>query len=108
MSQKRFRTLVAAFLCLLGSAALRASEPVVIGQTERLHSAVLDEDRTYHVALPASYRWATDRRYPVLYVLDGAWHFQHAAKHDDPDRDELLQQSKTMAERLQEVEAKPE
>lgn len=79
MSQKRLRTLVAAFLCLLGSAALRASEPVVIGQTERLHSAVLDEDRTYHVALPASYRWATDRRYPVLYVLDGAWHFQHAA-----------------------------
>lgn len=79
MSQKRRLRLIAAFLYLLGSASLRAGEPVVIGQTEHLHSAVLDEDRTYHVALPASYKWATDRRYPVLYVLDGAWHFQHAA-----------------------------
>ena len=79
MSQRRIFPLVARFAFLLGSTALRAGEPVVIGQTERLHSAVLDEDRTYRVALPASYKWATDRRYPVLYVLDGAWHFQHAA-----------------------------
>ena len=79
MSQRRFFPLVACFAFLLGSAALHAGEPAVIGQTERLHSAVLDEDRTYRVALPASYKWATDRRYPVLYVLDGAWHFQHAA-----------------------------
>lgn len=71
--------IVAGLLLLLGGAVLHAGEPVDIGQTERLHSAVLDEDRTYHVALPASYRRATDRRYPVLYVLDGAWHFQHAA-----------------------------
>jgi predicted alpha/beta superfamily hydrolase len=31
------------------------------------------------VALPASYGWAQDRRYPVLYVLDGRAHFAHAA-----------------------------
>ena len=79
MSQRRILPLVACFAFLFGSAALHAGEPVVIGQTERLHSAVLDEDRTYRVALPASYKWATDRRYPVLYVLDGAWHFQHSA-----------------------------
>lgn len=66
-------------LLTLGGAIAHASEPVVVGQTERLHSAVLDEDRTYHVALPASYEWAKERRYPVLYVLDGAWHFEHAA-----------------------------
>jgi predicted alpha/beta superfamily hydrolase len=79
MRQLRSFPLLAAFLFSLASATVSASEPVVIGRTEHLHSAVLDEDRTYHVALPASYRWATDRRYPVLYVLDGAWHFQHAA-----------------------------
>ena len=71
--------IVASLLLTFGGAIVHAGEPVVIGQTEHLHSAVLDEARTYHVALPASYKWAKDRRYPVLYVLDGAWHFQHAA-----------------------------
>ncbi len=69
-------------LWLCGSAA-HAGEPVVIGQAERLHSAVLGEERNYRVALPESYAWAKDRRYPVLYVLDGAWHFEHAAASVD-------------------------
>lgn len=71
---------VLAFLLLalsLGTAA--ASDPVVIGQTQRIHSAVLNEDRSYHVYLPDTYRWAKDRRYPVLYVLDGETHFLHTA-----------------------------
>jgi len=54
-----------------------AGEPVVIGQSYRLHSTVLNEDRSYQVSLPASYAWAKDRRYPVLYVLDGPAHFAH-------------------------------
>lgn len=84
MSPRRLPLFVRAVGLALGTllaarTPLHAGEPVVIGQAERLHSAALDEDRTYRVALPASYGWATDRRYPVLYVLDGDWHFEHAA-----------------------------
>lgn len=56
-----------------------ADGQVTIGQTQRIHSAVLNEDRNYQVYLPASYGWARDRRYPVLYVLDGKTHFLHTA-----------------------------
>jgi predicted alpha/beta superfamily hydrolase len=60
------------------SAAL-ADDAVVIGQRQSIHSAVLKEDRNYRVSLPESYRWAKDRRYPVLYLLDGQTHFVHTA-----------------------------
>jgi uncharacterized protein len=60
-----------------------AGEPVTIGETLRIHSKVLGEDRTYQVHLPASYPWAKDRRYPVLYVLDGKTHFVHTAATAD-------------------------
>ncbi len=57
----------------------RAGTPVVLGQAERIHSAVLNEDRDYVVSLPKSYGWALDRRFPVLYLLDGKDHFFHTA-----------------------------
>jgi len=41
-------------------------------------SAVLGETRRVEVTLPASYAWATERRYPVLYLLDGQTHGAHA------------------------------
>jgi uncharacterized protein len=53
--------------------------PVATGQKYVMHSSILKEDRTYQVSLPASYHWALDRRYPVLYVLDGETNFLHAA-----------------------------
>src|SRR5262249_35069091 len=49
------------------------------GQMQRIHSSVLKEERNYRVYLPESYRWAKDRRYPVLYLLDGQTHFVHTA-----------------------------
>lgn len=73
-----YRILALLLLALCFSTA-RASHPVVIGQTQRIHSAVLNEDRSYQVYLPDSYGWAKDRRYPVLYVLDGESHFAHTA-----------------------------
>lgn len=73
----------AVLLCLLlavGANSVAAiGQPVVIGKAYQLHSTVLDEDRGYQVALPASYAQAQDRRYPVLYVLDGQENFAHAA-----------------------------
>lgn len=50
-----------------------------VDRMERITSAVLGEEREYQVHLPDSYRWAQDRRYPVLYVLDGQTHFFHSA-----------------------------
>lgn len=83
------RPLLARSACLLGlalvallvlrSTGASAAEPVVIGQHYKVHSAVLQEDRGYSVALPASYRWASDRRYPVLFILDGESRFGHTA-----------------------------
>jgi predicted alpha/beta superfamily hydrolase len=76
----RFRIL-SILLCVfvLMARVTAVAGPVVIGQTERIHSATLDEDRTYRVYLPDSYGWAKDRRYPVLYLLDGKQHFVHTA-----------------------------
>jgi predicted alpha/beta superfamily hydrolase len=50
-----------------------------VGQKQGIHSAVLNEDREYQVSLPDSYGWGKDRRYPVLYVLDGESQFLHTA-----------------------------
>lgn len=73
-----YRALMLLLLLVCFSTA-RATGPVVLGQTHRIHSTVLNEDRTYQVYLPHSYGWAKDRRYPVLYVLDGKSHFAHTA-----------------------------
>lgn len=56
-----------------------AGAQVVVGQTHSIHSAILNEERNYEVYLPDSYAWAKDRRYPVLYVLDGESDFLHTA-----------------------------
>lgn len=51
--------------------------PIVVGQSQVIHSNILNEERTYQVYLPESYPWAVDRKYPVLYVLDGESNFLH-------------------------------
>lgn len=74
-----YRSGLLLLLFLLFSPSARADEPVIIGQARRLHSAVLKEEREYRVSLPDSYGWAKDRRYPVLYLLDGEKEFVHTA-----------------------------
>lgn len=44
---------------------------------QTLASTILGEQRTYQVFLPESYGWAADRRYPVVYMLDGQTHAVH-------------------------------
>src|SRR4051812_8567160 len=63
--------------------AVGAHAQVVVGQTHSLQSTVLKEQRHYRVHLPPSYAWAKDRRYPVLYVLDGQAQFLHTAASAD-------------------------
>ena len=68
----------ALFLLLLVLKPITAT-PSTLDRIERIKSTVLGEEREYQVHLPDSYRWAQDRRYPVLYVLDGQTHFFHSA-----------------------------
>jgi predicted alpha/beta superfamily hydrolase len=71
----------------LGSTGHRASaqtggEAIVVGQQFKLRSESIGEMRTYQVHRPADYD-ASNARYPVLIVLDGEEHFQHASSTVD-------------------------
>lgn len=75
---------VIAMALVLGAGAASAQtapaepRPIVVGQAYSVPSAVLGETRTLNVWLPPSYAEG-ERRYPVLYVLDGgeAQDFHH-------------------------------
>ena len=53
------------------SAGLTAPQPIVLGTSQQVQSAALGEDRTINVVLPASYAKHPEKRYPVLYLIDG-------------------------------------
>jgi uncharacterized protein len=68
--------LATALLCAPPAAAASeanppAREPIVIGTTHALTSAALGQARRINVRVPASYAASPDRKYPVLYLLDG-------------------------------------
>lgn len=68
----RARILLLCLLLVLCSYVVAGeSHPVVIGQSQQMHSGVLNEDRSYAVSLPVGYASSGAQRYPVLYVLDG-------------------------------------
>lgn len=48
---------------------------VVIGTNYTIKSQILNQDRGIQIYLPDSYETETDKKYPVLYVLDGQWYF---------------------------------
>ena len=50
--------------------------PLTEAKVYKFHSERADRDLKLMVSLPASYESSgPDRRYPVLYVVDGQWHF---------------------------------
>ncbi|MEP7007938.1 MAG: alpha/beta hydrolase-fold protein [Sphingomonas bacterium] len=53
-------------------------QPISIGETLTLHSALLKEDRRVLIHLPQGYA-SGSQRYPVLYLLDGDDHFLHVS-----------------------------
>lgn len=59
---------------LLFPFALMATQSVNIATTYSLKSAHLNEEREFHVYLPPLYSKNSDRRFPVVYVLDGDLH----------------------------------
>jgi hypothetical protein len=44
------------------------AQVVSFGESYRIHSSQVNEDREYKIYLPDSYKWARDKRYPVLYL----------------------------------------
>ena len=64
-------------VCILWVNSGFSQTKVTVGQKHVIHSKILSEDRGYQIYLPESYQWATDRRYPVLFVLDGESNFLH-------------------------------
>jgi len=57
--------------------AQEESGKIVIGETAKIQSRILNEERTLLIYLPDGYKEAKNR-YPVLYLLDGTAHFHHA------------------------------
>ena len=57
------------------------TEPINVntGFSFKLHSVVLNEDRTIMISLPDGYNGNT-KKYPVLFMLDGQWNFNHTAQ----------------------------
>lgn len=77
---KIINVLLLTILISANTLALSVTEEVrTIGKASRitLDSDVLKEQRTLQVHLPDSYR-KSNKRYPVLYLLDGERHFNHA------------------------------
>ena len=51
---------------------LKSKSPLTIGESIEIRSNILNEPRVLNVYLPAGYSTETDKRYPVIYLLDGA------------------------------------
>ncbi len=71
---------------LLGSVTLLTNTPpllayqnadslITVGVQKQLYSAVLKENRSYQIHLPNDYHLNTQKKYPVIYVLDGEINF---------------------------------
>lgn len=50
---------------------------LVIGQAIKINSKILNEERPIWVYLPEDYKTSGNKKYPVIYMLDGAYHFHH-------------------------------
>lgn len=64
-------------LCLcLASFFTFAGEPIIVGETIKMQSKVMGEERTILVSTPPGYDQGS-QRYPVLYMTDGGQHLTH-------------------------------
>jgi predicted alpha/beta superfamily hydrolase len=81
MKQTAFLTtllLMAFFVAGSLTALAGDAKKVTIGEKITLHSKVLNEDREIMVYTPKGYAESAEG-FPVIYLLDGEWHFVHAS-----------------------------
>ena len=66
-------TAIAAMFATAGAMAQSAGDakPITIGTSHPIASAALKEQRTINVVLPGSYAAEPNKRYPVVYLIDG-------------------------------------
>ncbi len=55
--------------------AQKDGDPITIGHYCKLDSAILNEERILQISLPRNYDPHAEKRYPVLYCLDGEYCF---------------------------------
>lgn len=67
-----------AAVCVMAcvAALAGAGEPITIGETVKLQSKIMGEERTILISTPANYARGQER-YPVLYMTDGGAHLTH-------------------------------
>ncbi len=65
---------IACWLTVSGQTGIHAIErnPFTIGETVRVKSAILNEERVLNIYLPLSYSQDSAKKYPVIYLLDGS------------------------------------
>jgi predicted alpha/beta superfamily hydrolase len=61
-------------LIVFGRAVHAQDDSIIIGNTVRLQSSILNEERTLQISLPTGYG-NSQERYPVIFVLDGRGQF---------------------------------
>lgn len=78
------RQIIITFICLLimpdylsAVEVQKKTNALVIGQAINIKSKILNEERPIWVYLPEDYKTSGNKKYPVIYMLDGAYHFHH-------------------------------
>ena len=64
------------FVVIIAAGIAMAGEPITIGETIKIQSKILNEERTILVSTPGDYS-QSQQRYPVLYMTDGDGHLTH-------------------------------
>jgi len=70
------RTVVSLLILVFAASVASAGEAITIGETIKIQSKILSEERTILVSTPANYGQG-QQRYPVLYMTDGDSHLTH-------------------------------
>jgi len=70
--------LILSFFIFQGVITPQEKENITIGNSIKINSKILNEERNIFVSVPAGYDLAKNS-YPVLYLLDGETHFQYTA-----------------------------
>lgn len=70
------RLTILIFIFLTNVCVFAQTNKIVIGETQKIHSKVLNEDRFISIYLPPGYAQSKDK-YFVIYLLDGPDHFHH-------------------------------
>lgn len=64
--------LISSFLFVSSLAPAQSENIIEIGSIDSVYSDILKESREFYVQLPESFQAGSKRKYPVIYLLDGA------------------------------------